>query len=103
VRIREALRSGTRCVALAMERQQRAVAEGANEIEILCPCFGVALANPADIAILAARRTESQPSGEIRNVSVDGYCHAFIIQLRDGGVPRGLASVSIRGDPSHML
>ena len=103
MRIREALRSGTRCVALAMERQQRAVAEGANEIEILCPCFGVALANPADIAILAARRTESQPSGEIRNVSVDGYCHAFIIQLRDGGVPRGLASVSIRGDPSHML
>jgi hypothetical protein len=67
-----------------MEGQQSAVAEGADELEILYPCFGVAFPNPTDIAILAAGGTVCEPSGEIRNASVDGYRHAFIIQPLGG-------------------
>jgi hypothetical protein len=63
-----------------MECQQGAVAEGADELEVLRFCFS-AFSNPADLAILAAGGTICEPSGEIRNVSVDGYCHASIIQL----------------------
>jgi hypothetical protein len=63
-----------------MEGQQGAVAECAHELEVLCPCFGVAFPNPTDIAILTAGGTICEPSREIRNVTVDAYCHAFIIQ-----------------------
>jgi hypothetical protein len=62
-----------------MEGQQGAVAESADELEVLCPCFGV-FPNPPDLAILATGGTVGEPSSEIRNVSVDGHCHAFIIQ-----------------------
>ena len=55
------------------------MAERADEFEVLCPCFGV-FPNPTDLAILAAGGTICEPSREIRNVSVDGYRHAFIIQ-----------------------
>ena len=71
---------GPRSVPSPMEGQQGSVAESADELEVLCPCFGVAFANPMDIAILAAGGTRCEPSGEIRNVWVDGYRHAFIIQ-----------------------
>jgi hypothetical protein len=67
-----------------MERHQGAVTESADELEVLCPCLGVAFPNPTDIAILATRGTECEPSIEIRNVSVDGHRHAFIIQLLKG-------------------
>ena len=62
-----------------MECQQGAVAEGADELEVLRPRFGV-FPNPTDLAILATGGTVCEPSGEIRNVSVDRHCHAFIIQ-----------------------
>ena len=52
-----------------MEGQQGAVAEGANELEVLCPCFGVAFPNPTDIAILAAGGTICDPAGEIRHAT----------------------------------
>ena len=52
--------------------------EGADELEALCPCFGV-FPNPPDLAILAAGGTICDPAGKIRNVSVDGYRHVFII------------------------
>lgn len=55
------------------------MAEGADEFEVLCLCFGT-FPNPTDLAILAAGGTVCEPSGEIGNVSVDGYRHAFIIQ-----------------------
>ena len=42
-----------------MECQQRTGAEGANELEVLCPCFG-AFTNPPNLAILAASRTRSR-------------------------------------------
>jgi hypothetical protein len=70
-----------------MEGQQSAVAEGADELEILYPCFGV-FTNPTDLAILAAGGTIYGPAVEIRHVSVDGYRHAFIIQPL-GGRRRG--------------
>lgn len=57
------------------------MAEGADELEVLYPDFGVAFAKPTDLAILATGGTVGEPSGEIRNVSVYGYRHAFIIQL----------------------
>jgi hypothetical protein len=66
-----------------MEGQQDAVAEGANKLEVLRLCFG-AFPNPTNLAILAAGGTICQPSSEIRNISVNGYCHAFIIQLLKG-------------------
>ena len=64
-----------------MEGQQGAVAESADELEVLCSCFGV-FPNPTDLAILAAGGTIREPSGEIGNVSVDGYRHASIISPR---------------------
>lgn len=69
---------------LPMEGQQGAVAEGAHELEVLCPCFGVAFSDPTDLAIVAADGTIREPSGEIRNISVDGYRHTFIIQPLPG-------------------
>ena len=62
-----------------MEGEQGAVAEGADELEVLRPRFGV-FPNTADLAILATGGTENNPASEIRNVSVDGYRHAFIIR-----------------------
>jgi hypothetical protein len=59
------------------------VAESADELEVLRPRFGV-FPNTTDLAILAAGGTENKPSGQIRNVSIDGYRHAFIIQLLEG-------------------
>jgi hypothetical protein len=56
------------------------VAKGADELEVLCPCFRV-FPNPTDIAILAAGGTICDPAGGIRNVSIDGYCHTSIIQI----------------------
>ena len=64
-----------------MEGQQGAVAESADELEVLCSCFGV-FPNPTDLAILTAGGTIREPSGEIGNVSVDGYRHASIISPR---------------------
>ena len=60
-------------------RSACAVAEGAHELEVLCPCFGVAFSNPTDFAIVAAGGTIRRLSSEIRNISVDGYRHTFII------------------------
>ena len=66
-----------------MEGEQGAVAESADELEVLRPSFGV-FPDPADFAILATGSTEYNPTGEIRNVSVDGFRHAFIIQPTGG-------------------
>jgi hypothetical protein len=62
-----------------MEGQQSAVAEGADELEVLGSRFGV-FSNTTDLAILATGGTENNPASEIRNVSVDGYRHTFIIR-----------------------
>lgn len=77
-----------------MEGQQDAVAEGADKLEVLRLCFG-AFPNPANLAILAAGGTICEPSSEIRNISVDGYCHAFIIQLLKGSPTFDLGQRSV--------
>ena len=64
-----------------MDGQQGAVAEGADELEVICSCRGVAFPDPTGLAILATGRTIYEPSSEIRNVSVDGHRHISIIQF----------------------